>query len=158
MGLKLDFAVQFHYNVFVQKCTKCLKYKEVTEFSYRDKEKGTRHSHCKACVAAHHKEYYASNRNRRITRIRERGRNHIREMRKYVYDVLGRSHCIDCNEEDIRVLVFDHVRGSKIAGVLDMARRGFSFENIKKEIKKCEVRCLNCHGIITWKRRKSQSS
>ena len=53
--------------------------------------------------------------------------------------------CVVCGEADIVVLDFDHVRGKKLfcigAGIND----GYGWERIASEIKKCEVRCANCH-------------
>lgn len=57
--------------------------------------------------------------------------------------------CIDCGIKDIRVLEFDHVKGDKISGVILMAERLASIGSIKNEIRKCEIRCCNCHRIKT---------
>lgn len=60
--------------------------------------------------------------------------------------------CIDCDNNDPRVLEFDHVRGKKKANLASMISQGVSWENILKEIAKCEVVCANCHRIRTIKR------
>ena len=57
--------------------------------------------------------------------------------------------CKDCGNSDIRVLEFDHVRGTKVASVGSMVRRGRALAAIRAEIAKCEVRCRNCHAIAT---------
>lgn len=57
--------------------------------------------------------------------------------------------CVDCGTTDIRVLEFDHVSGDKVEGVIRMASTTSTIDNIKKEIKKCELRCCNCHRIKT---------
>jgi len=61
--------------------------------------------------------------------------------------------CVDCGSSDIRVLEFDHVRGTKIASVSSMVRRGRALSIIQAEIAKCDVRCRNCHAIVTIERR-----
>lgn len=57
--------------------------------------------------------------------------------------------CIDCGITDDRVLEFDHVSGDKVAGVKRLADGLASLERLKTEIRKCEVRCCNCHRIKT---------
>jgi tRNA G26 N,N-dimethylase Trm1 len=52
--------------------------------------------------------------------------------------------CTDCGEKDVRVLEFDH-RKNKIRGVGEMIIGHFSWKRIMAEIKKCDVRCANCH-------------
>jgi hypothetical protein len=52
--------------------------------------------------------------------------------------------CVDCGEDDIVVLQFDHVRGKKRDGVFALANR-CCWEVVAKEIAKCDVRCANCH-------------
>ncbi|GAA1417817.1 hypothetical protein GCM10009640_02540 [Agrococcus citreus] len=60
---------------------------------------------------------------------------------------------MDCGSTDIRVLEFDHVRGTKVASVGSMVRRGRGLAVIEAEIAKCDVRCRNCHAIVTIQRR-----
>ena len=55
--------------------------------------------------------------------------------------------CIDCKITDWRVLQFDHIKDKKHQ-VSDMVN-GSSLQNIKKEIRKCVIRCANCHQIKT---------
>jgi hypothetical protein len=57
--------------------------------------------------------------------------------------------CVDCGTTDIRVLEFDHVRGTKVEGVMRLASQLASIFKIKEEIRKCEIRCCNCHRIKT---------
>jgi len=41
--------------------------------------------------------------------------------------------------------------------ISDMSNRGYSFKSIEKEMEKCEVRCANCHRIITTKRKNEKN-
>jgi hypothetical protein len=52
--------------------------------------------------------------------------------------------CIDCGEKDPDCLDFDHVRGVKKNGILNV---GWTTEAsvFHEELAKCEVRCANCH-------------
>jgi hypothetical protein len=54
----------------------------------------------------------------------------------------SRGACVDCGESDTRVLDFDHVdRESKLLQVSSCR----SFEQLKSEAEKCEMRCVLCH-------------
>ena len=63
------------------------------------------------------------------------------------------SECIDCGESNPLVLDFDHVKGDKILAISDMSNKAYCIDKISEEMEKCEVRCANCHRIITEKRR-----
>lgn len=76
------------------------------------------------------------------------------KARAYVLDFLNKNSCVDCAESDPVVLEFDHVRGKKLHNISDMVRNAATIRRIIAEIKKCEVRCANCHRRITVKRRK----
>ncbi|MET0726344.1 MAG: hypothetical protein ABWY36_08335 [Leifsonia sp.] len=60
--------------------------------------------------------------------------------------------CADCGITDLRVLQFDHVRGTKVAAVSWMISTGRSIATVTAEMDKCEVRCANCHIIATLER------
>jgi len=78
--------------------------------------------------------------------------NEMRRIRnrKYVYEYLLVHPCVDCGETDPVVLTFDHICDKKM-NVSKMIRQGRSFEKLKEEIEKCEVRCANCHARKTAK-------
>lgn len=59
--------------------------------------------------------------------------------------------CVDCGNGDIRVLEFDHARGSKDFTI----GQSYSTATRKKmlaELEKCDVVCANCHRIRTKER------
>lgn len=59
--------------------------------------------------------------------------------------------CVDCGETDIRLLSLDHVRGiKKFSPALMWISQPWS--EIKRELKKCDVVCHNCHSIRTCER------
>ncbi len=77
----------------------------------------------------------------------------VARNRKYVDNYLLNKSCIDCGNSDKRVLEFDHVRGIKVGPISQAIRNAWNIEKLKTEISKCEVRCCNCHRIVTIQRR-----
>ena len=73
--------------------------------------------------------------------------------RNYVNDFLKNKSCVDCGNSDIRVLEFDHVRGIKKGHVSHAVKDAWSLKRLQEEIDKCEIRCCNCHRIVTIERR-----
>lgn len=69
----------------------------------------------------------------------------------HVYNVLGRSACVDCGATDPLVLEFDHI-GLKRDSVTRLAWYGCSLATIDAEIGKCAIRCANCHRRVTASR------
>ncbi len=84
------------------------------------------------------------------TRAKCKNRN-----RQIVIEHLQNHPCVDCGITDIRVLEFDHVRGKKLGNISWAVQQTWSKERLLDEISKCEVRCCNCHRIVTIERRKS---
>lgn len=85
-----------------------------------------------------------------VERIRESRFQVIRASirnKAYVRDYLLRHPCADCGTTDIRVLEFDHVIGEKEHAISNLVHGGRSINYLVSEIKKCEVRCRNCHKI-----------
>jgi len=77
----------------------------------------------------------------------------IARNKLYVKEYLEGKECVDCGNSDIRVLEFDHVRGEKLYHVSYMVTKAYKLDLVKQEIEKCEIRCCNCHRIITQERR-----
>ena len=64
--------------------------------------------------------------------------------------------CVDCGYDEYAIaLQFDHVRGIKKSNVSDLIQRDYAWSTILKEIEKCEVRCSNCHAVMTARRKLS---
>jgi hypothetical protein len=74
-------------------------------------------------------------------------------LRELAGEYLLSHPCVDCGEDDLRVLDFDHRPGSwKTHNVMFLVSSGYSLARIRTEIEKCEVRCRNCHARVTYER------
>lgn len=121
-------------------CSKCGENKDIDEFPFRNKAKGIRQNQCRSCVSAvsnshytRNKKYYLAKNKRLIMQ------NYLRVIEHLI------SHpCIDCCNDDIEVLQFDHLH-DKECEVSVMISKGCGWDKIAAEIEKCVVRCANCH-------------
>ena len=107
--------------------------------------------------AAASKRHYEKNKDKVKARTKIRNKSQKNKNRKFVSWVKGRSCCVDCGENNPLVLDFDHVTGEKVMNISDMSRTSYSTETIMDEIDKCEVRCSNCHRLITHQRRENKN-
>lgn len=83
----------------------------------------------------------------------------VKGKKNYLYHRLSKEKCVDCNSSDFRVLEYDHIRGSKKTGLSKMtAESKWTLQDIDDEIKKCDVRCVNCHRKVTLNRANEESS
>jgi hypothetical protein len=76
----------------------------------------------------------------------------LERSRAHVLAFLKEHPCVDCGEDDLRVLEFDHVRGVKLAAVTKLMYQKRPLAILQVEIAKCEVRCANCHRKKTFER------
>lgn len=102
--------------------------------------------------AEYHRVYYEKNRRNRKEKIRQYTKSSRERNRAFVREHLEAHPCVDCGESDPIVLEFDHVRGEKRNDVANLVNRAVSIMTLQEEIKKCDVRCANCHRRITFKR------
>ena len=77
----------------------------------------------------------------------------IKRNKQFVENYLKLHSCVDCGNSDIRVLDFDHIKGEKFYDVSHLVTKAYKLDKIINEINKCEVRCANCHRIVTKERR-----
>lgn len=100
----------------------------------------------------YHRDYYAQTAETRRERKRINSLRIKKRNREFVWNYLDEHPCVDCGEDDVVVLQFDHVTDDKVTDVSVMVSSCWSLERIRNEIEKCEVRCANCHTRITAKR------
>ena len=106
----------------------------------------------------HHKKYmrevwYPKNKKKHIGYIT----NIKKKIGKYVLDYKKRSKCFDCGVKGDKypeVLDFDHVNGNKEFNISEFRLHTSGFNKVKKEIRKCEIVCANCHRIRTANRKR----
>ncbi len=104
--------------------------------------------------AAASKRHYEKNKQKIKERSFLRNEKQRDKNKRYVNEIKSKSECIDCGENNPLVLDFDHVKGDKVMAVSDMIGSAYSLAAIQREIEKCEVRCSNCHRVVTHERRK----
>lgn len=136
----------------VKKCYKCDVVKDFIDFHKNKGRADGLQSYCKDCAQIRNREYYLStperNPQRRESSIRARDSN-----RDFIWDYLASHPCVDCGAHNPVVLEFDHIRGEKRASISTMVGSHYgSIEKLKEEVKKCVVRCANCHRIVTSQR------
>ena len=102
------------------------------------------------------KRHYKKFRKKIIARSKEGNKKRIKRNKDYILAVKKEKSCVDCGESNPIVLDFDHVRGKKVGNVSDLARQAYGMKTLKTEIEKCEVRCSNCHRIVTYNRRENE--
>ena len=104
------------------------------------KQKGGLYTYCKPCDSKKRKDWYQkhkpSHNLRRLARIKK--------AQQFIIGYLRLHPCIDCQEPDILVLQFDHLR-DKVKEIGYLVGNGRAIETIEAEIKKCQVVCANCH-------------
>lgn len=131
-------------------CSKCKEEKELCEFNKNKTRKDGLQTFCKICGQKHSKNYYENNNDKMKTQIHEARKKRKEVIIKYVYDYLINHPCIDCGETNPLVLEFDHRDGvDKICNITELVANGNNIDKINEEIKKCDVRCANCHRIRT---------
>lgn len=127
-------------------CTKCKTTKETSQFSPNKTRKDKLQTHCKECRSAYNRDWYQENTDlqkerSKISRDRTRP-----EIRRKIQAYLKEHPCIDCGNNDIEVLEFDHRDASiKEFQIGNAIRRAISWKRIQLEIEKCDIRCANCH-------------
>lgn len=132
-------------------CIRCNIEKSIEDFYRRAANKDGRQGYCKECAKIHYKTWQEQSPERK-NRHAEWRKQRVAEVRKLFIQYMKDKCCIDCGNTNIIVLQHDHVSGDKKFGVTEMINRGHSWEAVLQEIAKCEIRCANCHTIVTAQR------
>ena len=102
---------------------------------------------------AYQKKHYADNKDYYKKKAKLSNRNRRKWAKEFIKRVKRMYGCVDCGIKNPILLEFDHVTGNKINNISDMANQSFGLSTIKDEIRKCKVRCANCHRLKTHQRR-----
>lgn len=135
-----------------KRCSRCGLDKPLHDFAFADRKQGTRQYLCRECHAAARREHYLRSKPDYIVwamrQMRRKRDEHVVLVHAYLRD----HPCIDCGERDITLLEFDHADPStKTRNVSTMVGH-LSWNKVREEIAKCDVRCVNCHRRRTAER------
>jgi hypothetical protein len=134
-------------------CSNCRRSLPTTEFNRRARSRDGLATICRECDIAKSREYYAKNRERHRRIVRANDMRYQAIVREHLVRFLLAHPCVDCGETDLRVLEFDHRPGSgKTRDISYLIRGGTSWRRVAEELEKCDVRCRNCHALITYAR------
>jgi len=135
-----------------KKCTKCGEEKKLEDFTRREESKDGHNCACRECTKKYMKDHYRRNKDYYIKKARKNEIKYRKIYRDFIVDYLKNHPCIDCGEEDIVVLEFDHrEKDEKEFNISSLSKNGFKLKLLKNEIDKCDVRCANCHRRKTAK-------
>ena len=108
-------------------CTKCHKELPITDFNWRNKEKGTRRSECKYCHSAYMKQKY-------------------QEKKNIIQELKSKCACAKCGDTRGYVLDYHHLDPKqKNNTVSRLISNNSNLDKTFEEIEKCIVLCANCH-------------
>lgn len=126
-------------------CSKCKRLLDESNFNWKIKNVKLA-VHCKDCSRAYIRQHYLNNKQYYLNKALKRNVIVKHNCQIYIAKYLANHPCVDCGENDILVLEFDHTdRRDKDLEISKIIRRRGSLQKLIEEIDKCEVRCANCH-------------
>jgi hypothetical protein len=137
----------------VKRCVICKQSLPLTAFNKRVASDDGLQIHCRECNRQRARAYYERNREKHKQDVRPYIAQYQQRNRALVFEHLRSHPCVDCGEQDVVVLEFDHVREQKTDAVTQLVWRTVSVETLLAEIAKCDVRCVNCHRRKTHRER-----
>lgn len=126
-------------------CSRCAGFKPLVDFAFHDRATGRRQHRCRTCQAALRREHYLRNREHYISWAVRQGRQRRDQQVALVHEYLRSHPCIDCGEQDIQLLEFDHIDGATKMMPISILLGRRNTATLQAEIAKCDVRCVNCH-------------
>ncbi len=130
-------------------CSVCKKEKDLDCFAWKNKKLDKKCAYCKKCFNTYVRKKYYVNLVEERKRHRDQKIINKKEYNEVIVKYLMQHPCVDCGETDVIVLQFDH-RDEKSFTIGGNCNNKVSATLIE-EIKKCDVRCANCHVRKTAK-------
>ena len=94
--------------------------------------------------------WYQKNKAKHSAAVRKHGKKRTAERKAWIAEIKLAAGCSKCGYKEYAcALDFHHLdpKEKDINPAL-LAYRGWSMENIKKELDKCIVLCANCHRVV----------
>jgi hypothetical protein len=133
-------------------CPGCKENKTIDSFSINSSRKDGLQNKCKICRQTYMKSWYQDNSITQKSRSKSSKEFWYKEYRNRIIAYLEEHPCIDCGNNDIEVLEFDHKdQQLKMFNIGEALSHGYGWPKIQNEIEKCDVRCANCHRKKTRK-------
>lgn len=135
-------------------CRDCKLEKTYASFGKNSSQPDGLQPLCRGCRSLYLRSWYSSNKARSRAPIKRWRVKNTQAVREHLVSYLRDNPCVDCAEDNIIVLEFDHRDGvDKKFCIGESMRRGYSLDRVKLEVGKCDVRCANCHRKRTYKQR-----
>ncbi len=132
-------------------CSQCKKRKKLSHFTKNKAKADGLATFCRECHAKYTRRHYAENKDYYCDKAKRNRDKYRATLAKFINEKKNKP-CVDCGKVfPPCAMDFDH-RRDKITEVSNMRRVGMSLDQVKAEIKKCDVVCANCHRIRTYKR------
>lgn len=136
-----------------KKCGRCRKVLSVESFASNKSRPDGRAQHCTPCKAAYQAAWYQKNKESHYRKTRIHHKRYLSDRKAFLDQIKAESGCVDCGIKNPIVLDFDHIGGTKSYNISRGRAMGLSKASLLIEIRKCQVRCANCHRIVTHERR-----
>lgn len=126
------------FNQGLKECSACKEVKKLSQFQKKAmaKEYTSFQNLCNPCLKQYKKEWHLK-------------RN--LDIRVFLFNYRIKKGCVDCGNKDPRVLEFDHLRNKKFNLGRAHMMKGLTIKEVRSEVRKCAVRCGNCHKKKTHK-------
>jgi hypothetical protein len=133
-----------------RRCGKCGATLPIEQFNWKIKARGIRQSACRDCAAMVCRNHYAQNKPIYKKRARLHKLKQAGLIRQRILEYIAQHPCVDCGEINPVLLDFDHrERATKSFTIGKVLTDGYSWDKIRAEIEKCDVRCVRCHRLRT---------
>jgi hypothetical protein len=133
-----------------RRCGKCGETLPIEQFNWKIKQRGIRRSDCRACAAETSRLHYEQNKADYKKRAKAHNRKQADFLRQKILEYVAAHPCVDCGETNPVLLDFDHREQSEKSFTIGkVLTDGYSWDTIRAEIEKCDVRCVRCHRLRT---------
>jgi hypothetical protein len=130
-------------------CYRCRLEKSDEDFSFKNKAKGIKQTHCKECQREISKDWYVRNSKMhrdRVKRVKYDSRNDILEFLRS-----ATLRCTKCGQDHLATLDFHHRDpNTKDYSLAVMMGGSYKLETFIREFDKCDILCANCHRKHHW--------